>query len=144
MTEKEKDSYYMEIAQTVAKGSTCFFGNVGCVIVDVEDHIVAADCLQDRSGVLNCREQKYCSYYGRTGDFITGIGDPDCCDYMFPEVNAILSVQRERLKDATIYIYCYDFKADKTKAVKISKTLSKIIRAAEISRIVLSNEEEVS
>ena len=144
MTEKEKDSYYMEIAQTVAKGSTCFFGNVGCIIVDAEDHIVAADCLQDRSGVLNCREQKYCSYYGRTGDFITGIGDPDCCDYMFPEVNAILSVQREKLKGATIYIYCYNLQTENTKEVKIDKTLSKIIRAAGISRIVLSHEEEVS
>lgn len=141
---KEKDSYYMEVAQTVAKGSTCLFGNVGCVIVDAEDRIVAAECLQDRSGIFNCRKQQYCSYYGRTGDPITSIGDPDCCDYMFPEVNAILSVRRERLKDATIYIYCYDLKTENTKEVKIGKTLSKIIRASGISRIVMSKQEEAS
>ena len=37
----DTDKYFLEIARTVAKRSTCMRRSVGCVLVDSQNHIVA-------------------------------------------------------------------------------------------------------
>ena len=135
MEQKELDAYYFEIAKAVSTRSTCMFGNVGCVIVDCDDNIIAASCLIDKTDVLNCRRDCMCSYLERekASDIF---GFPERCDYMFPEINAILSTDRYRLKGATIYIYAYDIEKEKTITVDLTKTLSKVILNSGIKRIV--------
>ena len=135
MEQKEKDDYYFDIAKAVASRSTCLFGNIGCVIVDVNDNVISTSYLADKTGILNCRKGNYCSYVTR--ELVSdGFGTPEHCDYMFPEVNAILQADRNRLKDATLYIYAYDIRNQKLIQPKLQKTLSKIILSSGIKRIV--------
>lgn len=136
MDQFEKDAYYMSIAKVVASGSTCLYGNVGCVIVDKDNNIISTGCLVDRHDILNCRKSGFCSFAEREG-VITKIGIPETCDYMFPEVDAILNADRQRLQGATLYLYAEDTSTGKTVEVSLEKTLSKIILSSGIKRIVL-------
>ena len=137
MDQNEKDSYYLAIAREISKGSTCYYGNVGCVIVDKENNIISASCLSDKNDILNCRKQDYCSFAVREGT--SSFGTPEYCDYMFPEVNAILAAERLRLQGASLYIWAEDLDGNVI-SVNLKKTLSKIIRSAGIKRIILPKE----
>lgn len=136
MTQDEKDTYYMNIAKVVATRSTCFFGNVGCVVVDKNDDVLSIGYLADKDDIINCRKSGYCSFAEREG--VTDcFGTPECCDYMFPEVQAVLAADRTRLKDSTLYLWLEDIKTGKPTKPKLEKTVSKIILAAGIKRIVI-------
>ena len=136
MNQKDIDGYYLEIARAVAVRSTCLFCNVGCVIVDKDDNVISTAYLVDKIGILNCRKNGICSYEEHSG-VKGGSGKPDTCDYMFPEVNAILTADRERLKDATMYIHVFDTVNKKITGTQLEKTLSKIILSSGIKRIVM-------
>ena len=140
MEQKKKDTYYFDIAKVVASRSTCLFGNVGCVIVDFDDNVISTGYLADKSDILNCKRSGLCSYVKRE-NISADFGIPEHCDYMFPEVSAILSAERSRLKGATLYVYAYDTEKEKTVSVKLDKTLSKIILASGIKRIVMSADQ---
>ena len=139
MNQQETDTYYLEIAKAVSKRSTCCYGNLGCVIVDKDDNIISASCLEDKSGILDCRSCGYCSFAARTGTKIN-FGTPEHCDYMFPEVNAILTADRVRLQGATLYLLIEDLKG-RAVTPKLEQTVLKVIRSAGIQRIVLQDKE---
>lgn len=52
----DKDIWFMGIAQSVAKRSACLSRQVGCILVDKHDHIVAATYNGPPSGVEHCRQ----------------------------------------------------------------------------------------
>ena len=136
MTQKDIDSYYLDIAKVVAQRSTCLFGNVGCVIVDKEDNVISTGFLADKNDILNCRKDGYCSFSERE-EVTNCLGIPEHCDYMFPEVNAILTADRLRLQGSTIYMWAEDIKTGKNVQIQLDKTLSKIILSSGIKRIVM-------
>jgi len=136
MTQDEKDTYYLNIAKVVASRSTCLFGNVGCVIVDKNDNVLSTGYLADKDDIISCRREGYCSFCEREG-VAECFGTPEHCDYMFPEVNAILSADRQRLVGATIYLWAENITTNKPVRVNLEKTVSKIILASGIKRIVM-------
>jgi len=135
MNQNERDSYYLEIAKTVSKRSTCYYGNLGCVIVDKDDNVISTGYLTDKSGIINCRKSGYCSFAEREG-ITDNYGTPEQCDYMFPEVSAILAADRSRLQDSSLYLYCEDLTGHIIEP-KIEKTIVRILRSAGVKRIVL-------
>ena len=142
MTQEEKDTYYLDIAKAVAIRSTCLFGDVGCVIVDADDNLISTGYLAYNDDIINCRQQGYCSYAEHEKLATVKFGVPETCDYMFPEVNAIINADRTRLKKGTMYIYAYDRINNKPIKVQIEKTVSKIILKSGIKRIVLSKDDD--
>lgn len=143
MTQEEKDNYYLEIAKTVATRSTCLFGQVGCVIVDVNDNVISTGYLAYKNDNISCLALNRCFYLSQPdirepNAEEPDIGKPEQCVYMFPEVNAILAAERSRLQGATLYTYCYSNKLKKTVPVNMTRTLSKIIQASGIKKIIFA------
>ena len=69
MTRLETDAYFLEIAKTVAQRATCPRRQVGCVLVNSRNHIVATGYNGVPSGFthcidVNCEGAKYYSGEG--------------------------------------------------------------------------------
>lgn len=87
MNRPSKDSYYMEIAKVVAKRSTCYRRQVGCVLINSYGHIIATGYNGVAKGQLHCIDgySSMCS-----GALLpSGIG-LDKCKAIHAEQNALL------------------------------------------------------
>lgn len=94
-----KDKYYLSIAETVARKSTCLRRKYGAIIVN-NDEIISTGYNGSPRGCLNCTE---------TGCMreIIGIGKGDAynlCVSVHAEQNAIISARRTDMIGATMYI----------------------------------------
>ena len=92
----DKDTYFLEIAKTVAQRSTCPRRQVGCVLVDSRNHIVATGYNGVPSGFIHCIEM-YCE----GALFPSGEG-LDVCEAIHAEVNAFLQLRSD--DDLTAYM----------------------------------------
>ena len=89
MVRLETDAYFLEIAKTVAQRATCPRRQVGCVLVNSRNHIVATGYNGVPSGFthcidVNCEGAKYSSGEGL-----------DVCEAIHAEVNALLQLRSE-------------------------------------------------
>lgn len=98
MSRPDKDTYYLDIALAVSKRSTCLRRRYGCVIVK-DDVIVATGYNGSPRGDVNCCDcgtcqrpnaEKYTNY--------------ENCPAVHAEQNAMISVDKSHLKDATVYL----------------------------------------
>lgn len=85
----ETDKYFMEIATTVAKRSTCLRRSVGCVLVDSKNHIVATGYNGVPKGFEHCLDSP-CE-----GGFAVSGTDLDLCNAIHAEVNAFLQLRSD-------------------------------------------------
>ena len=93
----ETDKYFMEIATTVAKRSTCLRRSVGCVLVDSKNHIVATGYNGVPKGFDHCLDSPCKGAFSESGT------DLDLCSAIHAEVNAILNCC-SKLVNAKAYI----------------------------------------
>ena len=106
MTRKDKENYYLDIAETVLKRSTCQRRNYGAIIV-LNDEIIATGYNGAPRGRKNCLDIGRC-----TRDIMeVPSGERyELCRSVHAETNAIISAARRDMIGATLYLSGRDAK----------------------------------
>ena len=130
-----KDAYYLEIAKTIAKRSTCLRRNYGAVIVNA-DRIVSTGYNGAPRGDENCCDRGTCPRIEKqiahnSGDY------SDCCS-VHAEQNAIIHGTFSDMQGATLYLSGFDFDSGTLIEAKPCPICSRMIRNAGITRVVTS------
>ena len=93
---KQKDEYFLQIANTVATRATCPRRKVGCILVDSKQHIVATGYNGVPSGFIHCIDVPC-----KGANLPSGTG-LDVCEAIHAEVNAFLQLRSD--DDLTAYV----------------------------------------
>ncbi len=100
MQRRDKTNYYLDIAETVAKRSTCLRRHYGAVIVN-HDEIVSTGYVGAPRGRQNCSDLNRCI---RMELKIPRGQRYELCRSVHAEANAIISASREKMIGATMYL----------------------------------------
>ena len=100
MQRRDKINYYLDIAETVAKRSTCLRRHYGAVIVN-DDEIVSTGYVGAPRGRQNCSDINRCI---RMELKIPRGQRYELCRSVHAEANAIISASREKMIGATMYL----------------------------------------
>ena len=100
MQRRDKINYYLDIAETVAKRSTCLRRHYGAVIVN-HDEIVSTGYVGAPRGRQNCSDINRCI---RMELKIPRGQRYELCRSVHAEANAIISASREKMIGATMYL----------------------------------------
>lgn len=106
----DKNAYYLDIALAVSKRSTCLKRHYGCVIVK-DDTIIATGYNGSPRGEANCCDTNVCGR--KNAKRYTGYEN---CVSVHAEQNALIAANGDRLKDATLYLACEEYKLNKAKS----------------------------
>ena len=101
-----KINYYLDIAQTVAKRSTCLRKKYGAIIVK-DDIIIATGYNGAPRGRANCIDLGYCI---RDKLGIARGQHYELCRSVHAEANAIIAASRGQMLGSTLYLACEDAK----------------------------------
>ena len=136
MERPDKINYYLDIAETVSKRSTCLRKHYGAIIVK-NDVIVSTGYNGAPRGRKNCSDINYCMR--------DALGIPrgeryEMCRSVHAEANAIIAASREQMLGATLYMACLDSKTGElvpdTNSCAMCK---KLIINAGISTVIIRN-----
>jgi len=105
MIRPDKDNYYLDVAETVLKRSTCLRRNFGAVIVK-NDQIISSGYTGAPRGRLNCIEIGECK---RQKLNIPRGERYELCRSVHAEANAIIHASRENMLDSTLYLVGIEF-----------------------------------
>ena len=94
----DTDKYFLEIAGTVAKRSTCMRRSVGCVLVDSKNHIVATGYNGVPSKFTHCLDSPCEGAFSLSGT------DLDLCNALHAEVNAFLQLRSDDVLTAYLTV----------------------------------------
>lgn len=94
-----KDEYYLGIALSVSRRSTCLKRHYGCVIVK-NDEIIATGYNGSPRGEANCCDIGICQRMNKPHNS----GDYSDCHSVHAEQNAMLSASRKEMIGATMYL----------------------------------------
>lgn len=100
MNRRDKENYYLDIAETVSERGTCIKHNYGAIIVN-NDEIISTGYAGAPRGRKNCNDLGYC-----TVDKLQmpqGLGQEKCRS-VHAETNAIISAGRKYMIGGTIYL----------------------------------------
>ena len=97
---KDKDNYYLDIAETVLKRSTCLRRKYGAIIV-LNDEIIATGYNGAPRGRKNCPDIGKCL---RVALDIPSGERYELCRSVHAEANAIISAARRDMIGATLYL----------------------------------------
>lgn len=99
-----KDEYYLEIAKTVSKRSTCLKRQYGAVLVN-RDEIIATGYNGSCRNAVNC-----CDHYDICPrmDKPHNLNNYDDCQSVHAEQNCIISASRKDMIGATLYMVGFD------------------------------------
>ena len=100
------DEYFIEIARTVAKRSTCLRAQVGAVVVGTDKKIKATGYNGTPSKVLSCMEMGECY---RIKNNIQSGTMYETCRSIHAEQNAIIQAGQDRCMGSSMYIYGHNF-----------------------------------
>ena len=126
MTRRDKENYYLDIAEAVASRGTCLRRNFGAIIVK-NDQIVAKNC----SDLGYCLREKMNVPRGQRYEL---------CRSVHAEANAIISAARSEMIGSTLYLVGKDAKTGALvpDANSCSMCKRQIINAG-ISRVIIRN-----
>ena len=136
MTRRDKENYYLDIAQTVAERGTCLRRNFGAILVK-NDQIIATGYNGAPRGRKNCSDMGVC-----TRD---KLGIPkgeryELCRSVHAEANAIISATRNDMIGSTLYMVCRDAKTNEIVAgTSPCSMCRRLIINAGIKRVVIRN-----
>ena len=138
MERVSKINYYLDIAQTVAKRSTCLRKHYGAIIVK-NDCIVSTGYNGSPRGRKNCSDINFCL---RDKLNIPRGERYEMCRSIHAEANAIIAASREEMIGADLYMACIDVKTDELSAGMSSCAMCKrqIINAG-IERVIIRDTE---
>ena len=100
MPRRDKQNYYLDIAQTVAERGTCLRRNYGAIIVK-NDEIIATGYTGAPRGRKNCMDLNFCI---RQKMNIPRGERYELCRSVHAEANAIISAEREKMIGSTLYL----------------------------------------
>lgn len=107
----DKDNYYLNIAEAVARRSTCLHKQYGAVIV-AGDEIIATGYNGAPRGEVNCCDVGKCYRDAHSAPIdkqAAQHGDQyGTCVAVHAEQNAIISAARREMRGATLYLACLD------------------------------------
>lgn len=106
MARRDKENYYLDIAQAVAERGTCIRRNFGSIIVK-NDEIISTGYVGAPRGRKNCCDLGYCT---REKLNIPRGERYELCRSVHSEANAIISAPRSEMIGATLYLACLDYK----------------------------------
>lgn len=127
-----KKDYYLEIAEVVAKRSTCLRAKYGAVIVK-DDQIVGTGYNGAPRGEANCCDVGNCK---RQEMHIAPGERYELCNAVHAEMNACLAAGRQNCIGATLYLA--GWRVDQNKIDKITPCLmcSRVIKNSGIIEVV--------
>ena len=102
----DKENYYLDIAQTVAKRGTCIRRVFGAIIVN-NDSIVSTGYAGAPRGRKNCCDLQFCM---REKLNIPRGERYELCRSVHAEQNAIIAASRKEMLGSTLYLACIDYK----------------------------------
>lgn len=106
MERRDKNNYYLDIAQTVLERGTCLRRNVGALIVK-NDVIIATGYAGAPRGRANCNDLGYC----RRDEMGVPHGQRyEICRSVHAEANCIIAAPREEMLGSTMYLVLVDAK----------------------------------
>ena len=126
-----KDEYYLDIAASVAKRSTCLRRRYGAVIVN-NDEIIATGYNGSPRGEKNCCDTGEC---WREAHHIPHGEQYEKCVSVHAEMNAIISAARKDMVDGTLYLMGFDDSNPIFHAVPCT-ICRRLIKNAGIKRVV--------
>lgn len=97
---RDKENYYLDIAQTVLERGTCLRRNYGAIIVN-NDEIVSTGYTGAPRGRENCLDRSTCM---RDTLKIPRGERYEVCRSVHAEANAIISASRKEMLGATLYL----------------------------------------
>lgn len=138
MVRRDKDNYYLDIAETVLTRGTCLRRNYGAIIVNY-DRIISTGYTGAPRGRKNCIDMGEC--------IRTKLGIPrgeryELCRSVHAEANCIINAAREDMIGATLYLVGREVESGELVANASSCSMCKrhIINAG-IERVVIRNTE---
>jgi len=136
MTRKDKENYYLDIAETVLERGTCLRRNFGAIIVN-HDEIVSSGYTGAPRGRRNCMDTGICVR--------ETLGIPrgeryELCRSVHAEANAIISAARNDMIGGTLYLAGKDAKTgDYVENASSCSMCKRLIINAGIVRVVTRN-----
>lgn len=139
MERVSKINYYLDIAETVAKRSTCLRKHYGAIIVK-NDCIVSTGYNGSPRGRKNCSDIQFCM---RDKLNIPRGERYEMCRSIHAEANAIISASREEMIGSTLYMACIDAKTGELASGTSSCAMCKrqVINAG-IEKVVIRDTED--
>jgi dCMP deaminase len=139
MERVSKINYYLDIAETVAKRSTCLRKHYGAIIVK-NDCIVSTGYNGSPRGRKNCSDIQFCM---RDKLNIPRGERYEMCRSIHAEANAIISASREEMIGSTLYMSCLDAKTGELVPETSSCAMCKrqVINAG-IEKVVIRDTED--
>lgn len=136
MERRDKENYYLDIAQAVAGRGTCLRRNFGAIIVN-NDQIMSTGYSGAPRGRHNCSDLGYCL---REKMNIPRGERYELCRSVHAEANAIINASRSEMIGATLYLV--GIEAADGRLVPDANACSmckRLIINAGISRVVIRN-----
>ena len=134
MERRDKINYYLDLAEVVAKRSTCLRRHYGAVIVK-NDEVISTGYVGAPRGRVNCTDRGTCV---REALQIPRGERYELCRSVHAEQNAIISASRDKMIGGTMYLAGYDAKTGDYIAKSNSCSLcKKMIINAGIKRVVI-------
>ncbi|MBE6550747.1 MAG: dCMP deaminase family protein [Ruminococcaceae bacterium] len=129
-----KENYYLDIAQTVAKRSTCLRRHYGAIIVK-NDIIISTGYNGAPRGRQNCCDLNYCM---REKMNIPRGERYELCRSVHAEANAIIAAKRDEMLDSTLYLVCLDGATDEVVGgVSSCQMCKRLVINAGITRVII-------
>lgn len=100
MNRRDKENYYLDIAETVLERGTCLRRNYGAIIVN-NDEIISTGYAGAPRGRKNCTDLGFCT---REQQQIPRGTMYEKCRSVHAEANAIISASRKDMIGSTIYL----------------------------------------
>lgn len=130
---KNKDKYYIDIADAVSSRGTCLRRNYGAVIVK-EDRIISTGYTGAPRNCINCSDIGKCK---REELHIPSGERYELCNSVHAEQNAIIQANGQDLIDSTIYISGRDAKTGKKVDGMPCLICQKMIINAGIKKVII-------
>ena len=128
----DKDTYYLNIAKSVAGRSTCLRRNYGAIIVK-NDEVIATGYNGSARGESNCCDiHKSCP--GKNKPHNTG--DYSDCPAVHAEMNAIISAARKDMIGATLYLVGIEYNGTRIENIEPCPICKRLIKNAGIKTLV--------
>lgn len=140
MNRRDKENYYLDIAETVLERGTCLRENFGAIIVN-NDEIISTGYAGAPRGRKNCTDLGFCT---REEQAIPTGMMYEKCRSVHAEANAIISASRKDMIGSTMYLVGKDNRSkqyiEKTSSCMMCKRL--IINAG-IETVIIRETEEI-
>ena len=142
MMRRDKENYYLDIAETVLERGTCLRRNYGAIIVN-HDEIVSTGYVGAPRGRRNCIDTGVCV---RESLKVPRGERYELCRSVHAEANAVISASRNEMIGATLYLVGKDARTGEYVENASSCSMCKrlIINAGIVRVVVRLNRDEYS